>query len=168
MSVRHRDDRNGKKAVHTEHAQNNVHFDGPTMIRSGPHSTWACLGAYVSGHLCCPHWRTETIWYSAMQFRPVDTQVCSQLKVCTHATNHSRYSWMGKMKFCMQAKTFRSENECLQAFFESYFARRLTPQCVQALCESFIRCTTKKNVMKGAKSCLKGFTKHIPPNTVNE
>ncbi len=35
MPVRRRGNRNGEKAFHTEHAQNNPHFDGPTTIGSG-------------------------------------------------------------------------------------------------------------------------------------
>ncbi len=38
-----RGNRNSKKAVHTEHAQNNVHFDGTKRIGSGPRTAWACL-----------------------------------------------------------------------------------------------------------------------------
>ncbi len=35
MPVCHGENRNGNKAVHTEHPQNNAHFDGPTTIRLG-------------------------------------------------------------------------------------------------------------------------------------
>ncbi len=42
-AVCHRGNRNGKKAVHTEPAQNNAHFGGATMIGLGLCSAWACL-----------------------------------------------------------------------------------------------------------------------------
>ncbi len=42
MPEHHRSNRNRKKAVHTEHTQNDVHFDGPTTIGLGLCSAWAC------------------------------------------------------------------------------------------------------------------------------
>ncbi len=41
--VRHRSNRNGRKAVHFKRAQNSAHFNGLTMIGSSLHSAWACL-----------------------------------------------------------------------------------------------------------------------------
>ncbi len=45
---------NGKKAVHTEHAQNNAHLERPTTIGSGPHITREC-SKHMPQVICAVH-----------------------------------------------------------------------------------------------------------------
>ncbi len=59
-----------KKAVHIERTQNNAHFDGPRMIRSGPRSTRACLW-HVVQVVCALHTGMPS------QFGAVRTCACS-------------------------------------------------------------------------------------------
>ncbi len=82
-------------------------------------------------------------------------------EVCTHTTNHSCRSWMGEAKHRVQGKTRSCWNKHLQLFSVLYFARRLTPRCVLALCESFTRFKTKNTlwkVQKVAKKVPKMYT----------
>ncbi len=76
-AVRRRGNRNGKKAVHTEHIQNNAHFDGPTTIRSGPCSAWACSEC-IFQVVCVIH-NGGTRQFGTVRCDVVWTCVCSSL-----------------------------------------------------------------------------------------
>ncbi len=73
MPIHRRGNINGKKAVHTEHAQNNAHFDGPTTIRLGSPSALTC-----SEHTPLLDAHSQ---FDAMRCGPEHAQVCSQVYI---------------------------------------------------------------------------------------
>ncbi len=77
MAVRPRGNRNSKKAVRTEHAKNNAHFDGLATIRSA--QRMSMFETYASHRLYCPHWHAKAIRCVAIWCRSVHAHVCFQL-----------------------------------------------------------------------------------------
>ncbi len=82
-------------------------------------------------------------------------------------TINAVHEWV-KMKPCMQATMFHCQNEYLQTVSKLHFVRRLTPVCVQAHCESFVRCKTQTKCYERWNKLLKRFQKCTLPNLLTD